>query len=545
MNREMTIGKRFIITVGVCLFLLTVLGVVAVNGLHGTETQTVFLSTNTLPSTRVSVDISSSLNRLRGEYWKHMATNSQKDLDGVEADIAKAKTKLDEDFGLYKENIDDNDEDRGNYAALGSELHDFEAEWQKVRPISRSGKTDEAVALYNSVAAPKFTQIEETVAKIVDYNKRQADTITKDSIESSQRSLWLAVVIGLVALVAGVLVSWYMVTKTNGILREATLELSDGSEQVVSAAGQVSSSSQSLAQGSSEQAATIEETSAASTEINSMAQRNTANAKSTAEMVTRSQESFAQTNRMLDELLVAMAGIGESSTKISKIIKVIDEIAFQTNILALNAAVEAARAGEAGMGFAVVADEVRSLAQRSAQAAKDTASLIEDSISKSDGGKVNVDRVVASIRLLTTESSEMKILIDEISLGSLEQARGIDQISRSITELEQVTQSTAASSEESAAAAEELTAQAESMQDVVHRLSSLVDGDSGRSSGFQRRSSSRGKSSSYRPAATASKKTSFRGLSSNGALRKASVLNRNEALKNEAEFPMEESFQSF
>jgi methyl-accepting chemotaxis protein/methyl-accepting chemotaxis protein-1 (serine sensor receptor) len=193
-------------------------------------------------------------------------------------------------------------------------------------------------------------------------------------------------------------------------------------------------------------------------------------------MVEKTQESFTDTNRSLDQLLVAMNGIGESSTKISKIIKVIDEIAFQTNILALNAAVEAARAGEAGMGFAVVADEVRGLAQRAAQAAKDTASLIEESILKSDGGKVNVDRVAQSIRSLTAESQQMKILIDEINLGSQEQAKGIDQISGSISQMETVTQTTAANSEESAAAAEELTAQAQSMQEVVHRLQALVDG---------------------------------------------------------------------
>jgi methyl-accepting chemotaxis protein/methyl-accepting chemotaxis protein-1 (serine sensor receptor) len=161
---------------------------------------------------------------------------------------------------------------------------------------------------------------------------------------------------------------------------------------------------------------------------------------------------------------------------VAKIIKVLDEIAFQTNILALNAAVEAARAGEAGMGFAVVADEVRNLAQRCAQAAKDTAALIEESIVKSNDGKTKVDQVAVAIRAITEESAKVKTLVDEVSLGSQEQTRGIEQVAKALTQMEQVTQQSAAHAEESAAAAEELTAQASTLMEVVHQLSAMVGG---------------------------------------------------------------------
>jgi methyl-accepting chemotaxis protein/methyl-accepting chemotaxis protein-1 (serine sensor receptor) len=184
-----------------------------------------------------------------------------------------------------------------------------------------------------------------------------------------------------------------------------------------------------------------------------------------------------------------MKEINSSSEKISKIIRVIDEIAFQTNILALNAAVEAARAGEAGMGFAVVADEVRNLAHRSAQAAKDTTALIEESIAKSNEGNKKLQLVAGSIQQVTGSATQVKVLVDEVDVGSQEQTRGIEQIAAAVTQMETVTQRSAASAEESAAASEELAAQAQTLYDIVERVRKLVGGNGGsaaRENGTQR-----------------------------------------------------------
>jgi methyl-accepting chemotaxis protein len=229
----------------------------------------------------------------------------------------------------------------------------------------------------------------------------------------------------------------------------------------VGALVQVSSSSQSLSQGATEQAASLEETSASMEEMASMTRKNAEGSQQAASLMGEVDGRVAQSNRSLRAMVGSMTSIRESSAKVSKIIKTIDEIAFQTNILALNAAVEAARAGEAGMGFAVVADEVRNLAQRSARAAKDTATLIEESIAISREGSLKVDEVAAAITGITESVSRVRALVDEVSIASGQQSQGIDQVSQAIAQMEKVTQTTAATAEESAAASEELNAQAQ------------------------------------------------------------------------------------
>jgi methyl-accepting chemotaxis protein len=269
-------------------------------------------------------------------------------------------------------------------------------------------------------------------------------------------------------------IAWMIVRGVNGSLRRAVMGLTDGAAQISSAAAQVSSAAQSLAQGTSEQAASLEETCASSQEMTSMTNRNAENSQQSAELMTVVDQRMGDANQKLEQMVVSMKDISTSSEKISKIIKAIDEIAFQTNILALNAAVEAARAGEAGMGFAVVADEVRNLAQRSAQAAKDTSQLIEESIACSQQGQTRLKQVAEAIHGITESASKVRVLVDEVKLGSQEQADG-EQISKAVSQMAQVTQKSAAGSEESAAAGEELSAQAETLRQVVHDLRCMVE----------------------------------------------------------------------
>jgi methyl-accepting chemotaxis protein/methyl-accepting chemotaxis protein-1 (serine sensor receptor) len=294
------------------------------------------------------------------------------------------------------------------------------------------------------------------------------------SSNGMQRTLALLLLV--VATAFSVIAILVMEKQVSKPLRELASRLAEGAHRVAASATQISIAGQTLAEGSSSQAASLEETSASSEEISSMARRSSADCHSAADLVTMSQAKFEDANRSLSGLVTAMDEISASSGKVSKIIKIIDEIAFQTNILALNAAVEAARAGEAGQGFAVVADEVRSLAQRCAQAAKDSAQIVDESIAKSQQGKTRLDNVALSIQSVTIESAKVKTLVDQINTASNEQTRGITQIASSISMMESVTQSSAASAQQSSAAAQELASESGLLNEIVNSLGLVIGG---------------------------------------------------------------------
>ncbi len=268
-------------------------------------------------------------------------------------------------------------------------------------------------------------------------------------------------------------------------LKALAKTLKETSLQVASAAGQVASASHSLAEGASEQAASLEETSSSLEEMSSMTKNNAANANKVKDLGSQARRAGDAAMSEMQTMSAAMNDIKASSDGIAKIIKTIDEIAFQTNILALNAAVEAARAGEAGAGFAVVADEVRSLSQRCADAAKETATKIEDSVQKSVNGVQISSRVAISLAEIVGKARQVDALAGEVAAASAEQRQGIEQVNTAVSQMDQVTQSNAANAEESASAAAELNAQAENLKQAVHDLLTMVDGGKGASTSAQ------------------------------------------------------------
>jgi methyl-accepting chemotaxis protein/methyl-accepting chemotaxis protein-1 (serine sensor receptor) len=392
----------------------------------------------------------------RGEFRDHVRT-AKADIEALRRLASKDETKV-------------------LLTSLNADVDKYSALFEQMSTLVGAGKSMAALAIARDNAGQTGTHMETTAHELIQIQRDQLAEAEASAAAQTGATRWLSLIFVSLA-IAAVGVIAVIVRKITSQLRSITSTLSDGASQVAAGSSQVSSTSQTLAQGASEQAASLEETSASAEEVTSMTRQNAANTAQVAQLMTTVDRRVSEGNSTLAQMIDSMKQINASSGRISKIIKVIDEIAFQTNILALNAAVEAARAGEAGMGFAVVADEVRNLAQRSARAAKDTAALIEESIATSNQGSTQLQKVADVVGSITEAASKVKILVDEINIGSQEQAKGIEEIARSLTAMDKVTQSTAAAAEESASASEQMSAQAQSLAKIVDDLR-VMAGDS-------------------------------------------------------------------
>jgi methyl-accepting chemotaxis protein len=346
----------------------------------------------------------------------------------------------------------------------------------QVIELIKAGKNNEATELLTKKAGPAMDEwivtLDNGLSLQMERSKSEYDTASR----TSNKALTVMVVLAILSIVLGIFITLFMTGSVANPIKRIVNNLNESSLQVAAASDQLSASAQQLSQGSAEQAAAIEETTASLEESSAMLQQNAANTQQAVQLSGHAQDSADKGKQEMQEMMNSMDEIRKSSDQIAKIIKVIDDIAFQTNILALNAAIEAARAGESGLGFAVVAEEVRNLAQRSAQAAKDTTAIIESNIELSSQGVLVAERVSEAFNEITTQVKKVRELMEEIAAASQEQTQGIEQVNRAMEQVEAVTQINAANSEESSAAAEELNAQAESMKKIVYELSQLVNG---------------------------------------------------------------------
>jgi methyl-accepting chemotaxis protein/methyl-accepting chemotaxis protein-1 (serine sensor receptor) len=444
--------------------------------------------------------------------------NDNAALKQAQQSIASTRSDMMKRFDEMGELLYGVDEGRRIVGTLRNTANEWDSTEQQVEKLVVDGQAATAWDVARQRSTPLLNKLNEGTDRLANMQTRAFADSIKASDDSYKVMLGLIAAVFLASMIVAFVVRW-VVTNIISTLRTATHDLAEGSQQVASASSQVASASQSLSQGATEQAASLEQTSASMEEIASMTRMNAENTQQAAGMMAEAERQVHGAHAALDAMVTSMSAIKESSDKVSKIIKTIDEIAFQTNILALNAAVEAARAGEAGMGFAVVADEVRTLAQRSAQAAKDTAALIEESIVKANDGNQKVVLVTNAIGAITDSAVKAKGLIDEVNVASRQQSQGIEQVSQAIAQMEKVTQSNAASAEESAAVSEELSAQAEESSAIVMRLMELVGtqrreaGASKDASASARKGASRpGRAKSARPstvAATAAEQIPF------------------------------------
>ncbi len=394
---------------------------------------------------------------LRSAEFMQEALGNFEKLDAKYEALRKI-TRLDADL----ERIDHTKASGDRYATA---LTGFLAEWNELQNLG----TQRNDAGGRVIAACKTT---------ADAGMTATNKIATESAASLSTSSTIMIVGLSIGTLFAIVCALWITRSITGPLGRIIASLNEGADQVNDAAGQVSSSSQSLAEGASEQASSLEETSSALEEMAAMTRTNAENAKQANELSSQARDAAQGGDQTMHTLNDAMTGINESSGQISKIIKVIEEIAFQTNLLALNAAVEAARAGEHGKGFAVVADEVRNLAQRAAQAARETTGLIEDSVNKAKDGTEVAGDVGNALSAIVGDVTKVTDLVDGITKASEEQAQGVDQVNTAVSQMDKITQQNAAGAEESASAAEELSAQAQTVKSVVDDLSALVSGTS-------------------------------------------------------------------
>jgi methyl-accepting chemotaxis protein len=471
-----TIGKRIFAGFGAVLAIMAVLGTFTTVRLLAIRHDAAGIVEN-VPMQQNVVTLATGARDNMTIIYRHIGASSAAEKKQLEDDMKAARALNSKALEDYEKAVD-SDEARSALKNLQIARDAYGKKRTEILKASNAAATPEATSGVLDKARTELLPLMITYTEAINtlWEMEQSESVADANAinANSTRTTILTIVAVVLSLTFGIFLCFGIVRSINKVLHHVSTSLGDGARQVVAAATQVASASQSLAQGASEQAASIEETSASIEEMSSVTLSNADNADRVNALARQARDAAEKGAIDMKQMSESMIAIQAGSDDIGRIIKTIDEIAFQTNILALNAAVEAARAGEAGRGFAVVAEEVRGLAQRSANAARESATKVSDAISRTNQGVEISSKVAHALNEIVTHARGVDELAAAVASASRQQSQGITQVNTAVGQMDRVTQSNAAGAEESASAAEELNAQAESMRQVVGELEKLV-----------------------------------------------------------------------
>jgi len=504
--RSWTIKKQIILGLSILILIDIVVGIFTSAGVSKLKAFAEHISANQLKGVYLLGEIQSGENSAYNLMLEHLLASTREEADLYNSRLGDVDAQINQLVTDYQQTAETSEHDKTALDQILADRDAVRSAWGTVRALSVQLKTQDAFTLFKSQTVPAFDKLKSDLQRSIDDNKQIADATAAESVAVTENTLHLVNLSIVVMLSACIAVAFVIVRSLNRVLTNVADTLGEGAHHIVSASSQLAAASQTLAQNASDQASSLQQTSSALEQIGSMTKRNSENAQKAQTLSGETRHAAENCSERTEEMQVAMKAIQKASTEmamaihgittssntISKIISTIDEIAFQTNILALNAAVEAARAGEAGMGFAVVAEEVRSLAKRSADAAKETAAMIEAAVTQSQRGVEVNSKVTASIAEVAQKANgvrdalgnivakarEVDSVVSQITEASKEQNSGLEQINSAINLMNQVTQANAAGSEETASASEELTAQSIELRAGVDVLIKLVNGKS-------------------------------------------------------------------